>query len=285
MNQTDFLEWVGEVGINNLIWCTDLDHSVLDMLKNASAVVAPAGLENTFQTLDDLTEGRFYVITGREMSYVDRTFPNGLLKASTEYHNAMRWDNNGEVEELNDKPQWNLIDDRLKDVIARYWPDGLSPRDKPFMRSLHQHSKLFKDPAYKETVRLEIQAILDDYYDQTAQRLVNIDGGSVFDIAPEGSSKGPAMEDIIAECQANFPNRDLTPIYFGDSPGDLPAADVVQKMGGKFIAVGSDERVTSVADFKVHDPASCRALFANTARLMPRAQAFIQPPQAEPISP
>lgn len=286
MYETAFIEWVHETGINNLIWCTDLDYTVLDMQKNASTVVAPTGLEETFHLLDAKTEGRFYVITGREMSYVDRTFPNDLLKASTEYHNVMRWDNGGIAEELTDKPQWHLIDDRLKDVIARYWPDGLAPRDKPFMRSLHQNSKLFQDPAYKETVRLEIQSILDDYEASIGQKLVNIDGGKVFDIAPVGSSKGPAMEGIIAECRANFPNRDLTPIYFGDSPGDLPAAEITQKMGGKFIAVGNDERVTSIADFKIHTPSLCRTLFANTARLMPKALAYSIPDlQAEPVSP
>lgn len=286
MYETAFIEWVHETGINNIIWCTDLDHTVLDMLKNASAVTAPAGLEESFHLLDAKTEGRFYVITGREMSYVDRTFPNGLLKASTEYHNVMRWDNDGIAEELTDKPQWHLIDDRLKDVIARYWPDGLAPRDKPFMRSLHQNSKLFQDPAYKETVRLAIQEILHDYYIQTGQRLDNIDGGSVFDIAPEGSSKGPAMEDIIADCQARFPNRDLKPVYFGDSPGDLPAVPIVKAAGGKFVSIGNDKRVTNVADFKIHTPSACRILFANTARLMPKAPAYSIPDlRVEPITP
>lgn len=287
MYETDFLAWVYEAGINNLIWCTDLDHTVLDMVHDSSQVMAAPGLENTFYELDAKTEGRFYVITGREMGYVDRIFPNGLLKASTEYHNVMRWDNNGEAEELTHKPQWNLIDARIQMLIDQYWPEDYKIRDKPYMRSLHiQAAPAFVDEGYKSHVKNEIQTILDDYFSQTGQKLINIDGGHVFDIAPEGSSKGKAIEDIIAECRINFPNRALKPIYFGDSPGDLPAAEAVQNAGGKFIAVGNDERLTRIADFRVHTPSLCRALFSNTARFMPKAPAFSIPDLgAEPVSP
>ena len=37
----------------------------------------------------------------------------------------------------------------------------------------------------------------------------------------------------------------LIPIYFGDSPGDYRPT-IVQQLGGKFIAVGDDDRVTKV---------------------------------------
>lgn len=279
MDHEAFLKWLDKVGINNIIWCTDLDHTVLDMKKDAAKVTAPDGLEDIFHDLDTKTEGRFFIITGREMSYVDSIFPKAMLKTSTEYHNVMRWNLNEAAEELTNIPQWNLIDHKLQKIIKKYWPEEFQPRDKPFMRSLHfQSAAAFSDNDYKAAAKAEIQTVLDDYFTQTGQRLTNIDGGQVFDIAPEGSSKAFAMQDIISYAKSLFPERDLRPVYFGDSPGDLPAAPIVQKAGGKFVSVGNNKQVVQAADFQLQTTQECRELFLEASLLKPKVPRFITSP-------
>ncbi len=275
-DQTKLLEWISKTGINNLIFTTDLDHTVLDTHRTMNPK-APPNLEDIFHALDDATEGRFYIVTGREMEYVDQLFPSVPLKASTEYHNVMRWNLGGQTEEMRPKPQWQLIDSALQPLLQQFWPEAFSPRIKPFMRSIHySQAPALQDPHTKDHIESQIKAILDDYKHQTGQSLTVIDGGKVFDIAPEGSSKGPAIDDIIADCADNFPGRVLTPIYFGDSPGDLPAAQAVQEAGGKFVAVGNDEHVKNIADFHLHAPDLCRVLLFSTARLQAQAPQYKQ---------
>ena len=273
---TNLEQWINQVGINNIIWITDLDDTVIELSKNVTGVNAPSGLEDSFHAIDTATQGRFFVVTGREMSYVDKLFPKKPLKASTEYHNVMRWDENSAPVELNQKPQWHLIDPKFDAITKQYWPNNFTARRKPFMRSIHYpQAPLLQDPKTKDHVRQLLQDVLDDYEAQTGQKLVNIDGGAVFDIAPDGSSKGPAIQDIVDAMAAKFPGRKLYPVYFGDSPGDLDAVPVIQANGGKFISVGPNPRVTSVADFQLNDTAECRALFAKAGNFAPKV--FVPP--------
>ena len=271
----DFIAWVEEIGLNNLIWASDLDHTVLDMVKDASQVTAAPGLEETFHALDLNTEGRFHPVTGREMEYVDRIFPKRLLKASTEYHSVMRWTEDSPAEVLFDRPQWDALDPDLDSIIRQFWPQDYIPRHKPFMRSLHiSHVPDLQVPETKAHVTNLIRNALDRYKSVTGQNLQLIDGGSVFDIAPDGASKEYALRDILARYDALYPGRILTPVYFGDSPGDLPAAPVVQAAGGKFIAIGHDPRVTQIADFHLENPEECRNVFAIASRLPRCARRF-----------
>lgn len=275
MDARHFIAWVEDTGINNMIWTTDLDHTVLDMVKDANQVAAAPGLEDIFHALDLNTEGRFHPVTGREMEYVDRIFPMRPLKASTEYHSMMRWEDDGEPQALFDRPQWDVIDPALNSIIEEFWPDDFRPRQKPFMRSLHiSHVPALQSPDTKAHVTALIQNALDQYAAKTGQTLTLIDGGSVFDIAPDGATKAAAMGDILNHYDAKYPDRLLTPVYFGDSPGDLPAVPIVQAVGGKFIAVGNDPRVTKMADFQFPNPAECRNVFSIASRLPHRAPRF-----------
>ena len=282
---TEFLKWVSQTGINNLVWCTDLDHTVLDTHIGSHLVRANSGLEDNFRALDRATEGRFYVITGREMAFIDSNFPNTKLKASSEYHNVMRWETNGKETAVRPLPQWSLIDEELQDIIEEFWPESYRMRPKPYMRSIHYNqAPALNDPLVKEHVIARLQMILDKYHAQTGQKLENIDGGHVFDIAPQGSSKGTAIQEIMKRSHQNCKGRALTPVYFGDSPGDIPAAIETKKLGGKFVAVGNHPDVLALADFHIQGPALCRALFQNAVRVSPTAPRYRNDPTppAEP---
>ena len=267
----DLLQWIEDIGINNIIWVTDLDLTVLDSHENPNKVSAPEGFENTCRRLDNATEGRFFIVTGREMSYVNTIFPNTPFKVSTEYHNVARWDPAMPPVELNPQPQWELIDGKIETIIRRHWPENFKVREKPFMRSIHYtHAPALQDEMVKREAKQALQDVLTEYEQQTGQKLINIDGGQVFDIAPDGSTKEKAYQDIVDMMRQKYPHRNLVPVYFGDSPGDLDAVPVVQANGGKFISVGDDMRVTCVADFQLDNTAMCRKLFEVASLLQPK---------------
>ena len=251
---SDFLTWINQVGLRNIIWMTDIDETLVEKAADPGALNAPTGLEDDCRDLDTLTGGRFYIITGRELPYIDQLFPQKTLKASCEYHNIMRFDKDAAPQEINPKPDWSLIDNDLQSLTARF--NGMVLRIKPFMRSLHYigADTVRNDPAVKNDVQNELEQLLDRYEASTGQPLTIIDGGKVFDMGPGGLDKGNAVKEIINICNDNA----LIPIYFGDSPGDLPAATIVQRLGGKFIAVGDDDRVTQSADFHFKDPQEYR---------------------------
>lgn len=261
MNLQALTDWIEQVGIENIIWVTDIDETLVEKGANPNDILAPAGLEDDCFALDDLTEGRFFIVTGREMPYIDELFPSKGLKVSSEYHNLMRLHPGQPEEEVNPQPDWSLIDPDLQ-LITDAHP-GMVLRIKPYMRSLHYSGApdIQADPELKAAIHEELEMLLEGYQAQTGQEITIIDGGKVYDMGPGGLNKGYAYDailDYVAE--RNTDGRKLYPIYFGDSPGDLPAAELVQQNGGKFISVGDDDRVTLIADFKLTDPEECRAL-------------------------
>lgn len=248
-------QWIENTGLENILWATDLDLTVLGTHADPSKVRAPEGLEEDFERLDELTGGKFFIITGRELSYVDTVFPNVKFKASAEYHNMVRFEPDEPHTEPNPRPHWDLIDEDLERVLDQY--PGMTMRIKPFMRSVHySHAEALQDADVKAEAIKKIASVLKVHEDETGQTLENIDGGKVFDIAPEGSNKGNAYNDAMYHVLETGADRPV-PIYFGDSPGDIPAAIYARANGGIFVQVGDDPRLKQYADFTLDSPEEC----------------------------
>lgn len=258
----DIRDWVNKTGLDRILWATDLDLTVLDAAADPSKVTAPPEVEAACQQIDILTQGRFFIITGRELSYVDKVFPNVPFKVSAEYHNMARFDHAG-IQDLNPRPQWSLIDPEIDAIAAMH--TGMVVRKKPFMRSIHYtHAPGLKNFNVKAQVQQQFQLLLDRLAQLTSQIIEIKDGGSVFDIGPAGADKGVAFADIYGRVQGN-----PVPLYFGDSPGDIPAAHFAKSKGGVFVAVGQDPRVLALADFTLDNPAACRDLLIHVAGITP----------------
>ncbi len=249
----DFLDWVRKTGSKNIVWITDVDETLLEKSTNPNLVTQVSGLESLCENLDKAVDGGFYVITGRDFAWLDQVFPAKNVRASCEYHCVFRKEAGAEPEVLNPMPKWNLIDTELEALVAQH--EGLLLRKKDFMRSLH-YVAISEDE--RETVKSKLQVLLDKHNAETGQSVGMVDGGKVFDMGPSDSDKGDALNDILQQAEW-LSGKKLVPVYFGDSPGDLPGAQAAQAAGGKFISVGDDERVTSIADFHLRDPAEYRA--------------------------
>lgn len=258
----DIWDWVNKTGLDRILWATDLDLTVLDAAADPSKVTAPPEVEAACQQIDVLTQGRFYIITGRELSYVDKVFPNVPFKVSAEYHNMARFDQAGIVD-LNPRPEWSLIDADMDAIASQH--SGMVVRKKPFMRSIHYtHAPGLKDFNVKAQVQQQFQLLLDRLAQQTGQIIEIKDGGSVFDIGPAGADKGVAFADIYGRAGGA-----AVPLYFGDSPGDIPAAHFAKSKGGIFVAVGQDPRVVALADYTLPDPSACRDLLMKVGGIAP----------------
>lgn len=252
----DFLHWIEQTGLENIVWITDVDETLLEKAANPNEVTQVPGLEDLCERLDAKAGGGFFVITGREFPWLDKVFPKKTIRASCEYHCLFRKAAGAEPEALNPRPQWNLIDAELEALAAQH--DGLLLRKKPFMRSLH-YIGVPKEQRNTVKAALEpaLKGLLEKHNKVAGQNVGIIDGGKVFDMGPSDSDKSHALKDILAEAQAQA-GKKLIPVYFGDSPGDLPAAAAAQAADGKFIAIGDDDRVICVADFTFSDPAEYR---------------------------
>lgn len=271
----DFLRWIEQARLENILWITDVDETLLEKSANPNDVTHVPGLENLCERLDERAGGGFYVITGRELDWLDKVFPSRRIRASCEYHCLFLKEPGEPPEILNPVPAWNLIDAEMDALTARH--EGLLLRKKPFMRSLHYIAvPSEKREAVKATIEPALKALLDRHNALTGQSVGMVDGGKVFDMGPSNSDKSHAFMDIMRHAEAKT-GKKLTPVYFGDSPGDLPAARAAQESGGKFIAVGDDARVTSVADFTLENPAAYRALIGNITGMQPGHGCFSAP--------
>lgn len=276
----DLFNWIDKTGLDRIIFATDMDLTLLDKSPDPNKAVHSPSLEADCQELDRLTGGRFFIITGRDVEFVDlEVFKNHKVKISAEYNCMARFDPAKGEQDLVPRPQWKLIDDDLKALLSGQ-PDW-KLRIKPFMRSFHHHLPP-EDMDLKQKLRENLQSLVDKLCDETGQMLELIDGGPIFDMKPKGPDKAQALDNILAYCNANYKGTaPLVPIYFGDSPGDLPAAKTAQDNGGIFISVGDDQRVTSVADFHLQSPDECRQLvkrIANTPQSpVAKPTSFIEP--------
>ena len=277
----DFLRWIGQTGLEKIVWMTDVDETLLEKCNDPNDVSHVPGLEYLCERLDKMAGGGFFVITGRDLPWLDKVFPSKNIRASCEYHCLFRKEPGMEPEALNPVPEWNRIDAELDTLAASH--QGLLLRKKHFMRSLHYIAVPENErAALKAKLEPELQKLLDRHNAETGQIVGMVDGGKVFDMGPSDSDKGHALIEIMAAAE-KLAGKNLIPIYFGDSSGDVPAARAVQQNGGKFIAIGTDENVTSIADFKFKDPAEYRAAIKALIDPVPAHKAH--PPATGPKSP
>jgi hydroxymethylpyrimidine pyrophosphatase-like HAD family hydrolase len=261
----DILDWISRIGLSNIVWITDLDRTVVDNDRNTGKVFVPPDLEGVCRRLDDVTAG-FYIVTGRSLNTVDAVFfPNTHFKISAEYHNVQRFDPDAQPSYAPAIP-WGAVDDLFID-LANTHPD-LNLKVMGYLRAFQYHRVPENDQqALKEFLQPRLEAMvakLNAIPGAPAVELVDFD--SSFDIVPVGTSKGPAVHDIMAFAEVQN-GRSLVPIYFGDNPGDIDAGRATQAHGGIFAAVGDDPEVCAAADFVLPDTATARALFAKASAM------------------
>ena len=260
----DILDWIEKIGLRNIVWLTDLDKTVIDHDRKTGTVAAPKELQEACDRLDALTAG-FFIITGRDIDTVDkRIFPGSRFRISAEYNNVARYDRDAPAAHINPVPPWGVIEARME-ALAHSRP-GLFLKKTDHMWMIH-YSRVPEDEraAVEAALKEPLAGLVREMNAQgVGPPLLLANEDQMFQLIPEGSDKGPAVPEIMRHAQAHA-DRKLTPIYFGDHPGDIAAGKAVQTRGGIFVAVGDDPEVLAAADFHLPDTASTRALFMKAA--------------------
>jgi len=195
----------------------DVDGTLLDIAPTPDQVVVPAGLVALLVRVSKGLEGAFAILTGRQLTEIDallapakfvgggvhgaelRTEPAGpITRVAVALPDAL-------VEEL------SALADRLPGIVAEPKGPGLA---------VHYRQA----PDLKAVVEAEIRALLARYPDD----LVLCPGRKLFEVIPEGHSKGTALETLTA--LPAFSGR--TPVMIGDDAGDVPALAAAEKLGG-----------------------------------------------------
>jgi trehalose 6-phosphate phosphatase len=195
----------------------DVDGTLLDIAPTPTEVVVPPGLPELLVRISKGLDGALAILTGRQLEEIDsllapahfvgggvhgaelRTTPGGpIVRVATALPNSL-------VGEL------IALADRLPGIIAE-------PKGPGFAVHYRQ------TPELKATVEAEIRQLIA----QHGEDLVLCPGRKLFEIIPQGNSKGSALETIAA--LPTFSGR--MPIMIGDDVGDVPALAAAAKLGG-----------------------------------------------------
>ncbi len=226
----------------------DVDGTLLDIAPTPGEVVVPAGLPELLLRVAKGLGGAFAILTGRQLAEIDallapakfvgggvhgaelRTTPGGpIVRVATALPEPL-------VAEL------TSLADRLPGIIAEPKGPGLA---------IHYR----QNPDLKPVVESEIRTLIARFRDD----LVLCPGRKLFEVIPEGLSKGTALERLAA--LPEFAGR--MPVMIGDDAGDVPALAAAEKLGGVGLRVAGGH--FGRTDVDLHGPEDVAAWLGKLA--------------------
>jgi len=213
----------------------DLDGTLIEIAATPEAVVVPPGLPDLLASLQRQLDGALAIVTGRTISVVDGLLWPYVPVAAGEHGATVRYPG-GKLEEM---PRDRTVPQEWYDVLrdaAERWP-GVLVEPKP--HGLTMHYRL--SPERGEEVWRLVRALVQD---DPCFHL--IPAREAVEIAPRGSSKGTAVERLMA--QEPFVGR--RPIFIGDDFTDEAGMEAARRLGGEGLRV---------AEIFGGEPASVRA--------------------------
>ena len=203
----------------------DVDGTLLDIAPTPDQVVVPDGLVPMLMQIAAGLGGALAILTGRQLSEIDALlaparFPGGgvhgaelRLAAGAPIEHVVTALPEALVDELND------LADRMPGIMAE-------PKGPGFAMHYRQA------PDQKSVLEAEIVSLLTKYPDD----LVLCPGRKLFEIIPEGLSKGTALDKLAA--LPPFAGR--KPVMIGDDAGDVPALAEAVRLGGTGLRVAGE---------------------------------------------
>jgi trehalose 6-phosphate phosphatase len=195
----------------------DVDGTLLDIAPTPGEVVVPLQLPELLVRVSKRLGGALAILTGRQLAEIDALLAPAQFVGGGVHGAEMRTIPGGPIERVATALPDTLVTelktlaDRLPGIIAE-------PKGPGF--AVHYR----RAPELKATVEREIRALIAQF----PEDLVLCPGRKLFEVIPEGHSKGSALETIAA--LPAFSGR--TPIMIGDDAGDVPALAAAEKLGG-----------------------------------------------------
>jgi trehalose 6-phosphate phosphatase len=220
----------------------DVDGTLLDFADDPLAVRPDAALLELLHALHRRLDGALALVSGRELTDVDRLFDSAHWAAAG-LHGLQLRHADGERRDFAVAPAQQA---RMRDVAhtlaARF--DGVQLEDKHAAIALHCRRAPAQLPALHEAA-IAVMTHLPGYELQP--------GNLVLEFKPTGMDKGRAVLELLQHA----PFVDRQPVYLGDDLTDEHAFASINSRHGLSVRIGTRE--PSLADFTLPGPAAAEA--------------------------
>jgi trehalose 6-phosphate phosphatase len=217
----------------------DFDGTLVDIAPRPDAITVPEDLENMLAALNDRTDGRTVIVSGRRMEDLDRFLP-GFEGVKVGSHGAEVFED-GKLwqHEAMDSDALRCIR-RMVDAWAEDRP-GVLVEDKPCGVVLHFRQV----PDEMAPADRFLSAIVQDNPGFTLHH-----AKMALEVHPADVSKAGAVARLLGRWSGRLP------VAFGDDATDEGVFEAVKAAGGHAIKVGPEE---TAADWRVERPDEVRA--------------------------
>lgn len=203
----------------------DIDGTLLDIAPSPDDVQVPPDLEQTLKKLSQRMSSAMALLTGRQIDFVDRLFPDQQF-AVAGLHGAERRDHSGLIERI--EPDANFIKAKAYlRAISKKLP-GVVFEDKHAAAALHFRNSPAMQSNVEHSVALAAEIAGTGW---AVQR-----GKMVVELRPVGNDKGAALIRFMTE--PIFSGR--TPLVFGDDLTDEAMFRAAIEMGGYAVRIGDN---------------------------------------------
>ncbi len=220
----------------------DIDGTLLDIAPTPAAVAIPSPLIDTLRKAQTAFSGALAIITGRRIADADRLLHPLKLAAAGVHGGEIRRSPNDPILTMCASIDRAVLD-RLNDISRRI--PGAFVEPKGLGAAVHYRLS----PDKEDEIRAMVLAAIGD----SAPKLSVTNGRKVFEILPEGLSKGVAIEELLS----HPPFKGRRPVMIGDDAGDIPAFDIARRKGGLGLRVAGEHFSPDLAEFD--GPSSVRA--------------------------
>lgn len=221
----------------------DVDGTLLDIAETPGAVIVPPGLVATLRRLNAALGGALALVSGRREIELRKFFPRAGIVLVAEHGAAATIPITGPVGHR-----------RIPDAAIRAFADfadrhdGVMFEDKRHGAALHVR----RAPKAEEAARRLARGIATTH----RGRVRLIEGRAVFELVPDGASKGHAIEALMRRP----PFRGRTCVVVGDDVTDEDGFAVANRLGGLSLRVhGRRADIPSAAQFVLPSPDALRA--------------------------
>lgn len=232
----------------------DIDGTLAEFKDRPEDVRVPATLRETLGALQQKLHGAVALVSGRELSDVDRLFAPLKLAAAGDHGAEARFTADG--------PAQIFAPPAVRAALAAVFAEVQShlaassrvrPEKKSFSIAFHYRG------AEAEETRLRdiVGAALAPH--ETVLQL--LDGELCLDVRPRAEHKGKVIERFLAVT----PFRGRVPLYIGDAGTDEDGFAAALARGGRAIRVTNQQQRPTVATEALASPAELRDWLARSA--------------------
>lgn len=237
---------------------TDFDGTLVEIAESPDAIHVPDDLAEQIERIALEFDNAFAVITGREISDIDRFLaPLHLPVAGA--HGSQRRRADGSMDDLDEELIAGAQEiARAIEPLAMAHPELLI-EPKPGTVALHYRQA----PQLAEACLRALEEVLTEHPQYSV-----VEGKMVYEARPIGFDKGAALRAFMQE----EPFRGRIPIFIGDDVTDEDAFRAAQELGGVGIKIGAGD---TAARMRIADVTSVRALIAGLGNLVHREEAVL----------